>query len=140
MAFGNALDMCGHVDSTFTSKLPGGVALVRFPAGGYAGPGGTWQDAAPVRTPLMLVNVQPAKWKDFQLLLGMGGTTNPQDARVVHINDGVTYLYPDDDGKFSDILEFTDGIAVQQWRVMSCDNRPWRNFCRAVVERYRRRG
>lgn len=140
MAFGNALDMRGHVDSTFKSKIPGGVVLLRFPPGGYTGPGGTWQDDTPTRTPLTLVNVQPAKWKDFQLLLGMGETTNPQDARVVHINDGVTYLYPDDDGKFSDMLEFSDGIAVRQWRVMSCDNRPWRNFCRAVVERYRGRG
>lgn len=76
----------------------------------------------------------------MQTLIGMGGTANAHDVRVVHINDGVTYLYPDDDGKFSDLLEFSDGLTMRRWRVMSCDNRPWRNFCRAVVERYRGAG
>ncbi|WP_231578084.1 hypothetical protein [Dickeya chrysanthemi] len=76
----------------------------------------------------------------MQTLIGMGGTANAHDVRVVHINDGVTYLYPDDDGKFSDLLEFSDGLAMRRWRVMSCDNRPWRNVCRAVVERYRGAG
>jgi len=26
---------------------------------------------------------------------------------------------------------------VRKWRVVQADNRPWRNYCRAVVERYR---
>lgn len=141
MSFGNGLDMKGHVDSTFNSPIDGGVRIIRAGAGGYTGPGGLYEETTPSETiPLTHVNVQPANWKDMQMLMGMGGTANPQDARVVHINDGVNYLYPDDNGKFADLLEFSDGQAVRQWRVMSCDNRPWRNFCRAVVERYRGAG
>lgn len=138
--FGNGLDMRGHVDSTFDSPVPGGVWLIPAGAGDYTGAGGTWEQSSSDPVELTRVNVQPASWKDVRLLAGMGGTVNPQDVRVVHINDGVNYLYPDDDGKFADLLEFSDGLAVRQWRVMSCDNRPWRNFCRAVVERYRGAG
>ncbi|WP_315707403.1 hypothetical protein [Brenneria uluponensis] len=138
--FGNGLDMHGHIDSTFNSPIPGGVWLIRAGAGGYTGPGGKWEQQQNDPIKLERINVQTAKWKDIQILMGMGGTANPQDVRVVHINDGMTYLYPDDNGKFSDLLEFSDGQTVRQWRVMSCDNRPWRNFCRAVVERYRGAG
>ncbi|CUY46054.1 Uncharacterised protein [Serratia marcescens] len=138
--FGNGLDMRGHVDSTFNSKIAGGVRIIRPTAGGFKGPGGVWEDGEASKIELLRVNVQPARWKDMQFLIGQGGTANPQDARVVHINDGVNYLYPDDAGKFSDMLEFSDGLAVRLWRVMSCDNRPWRNFCRAIVERYRGAG
>ncbi|PWC10664.1 hypothetical protein B4923_16215 [Brenneria roseae subsp. americana] len=138
--FGNGLDMHGHIDSTFNSPIAGGIRLIRAGAGGYTGPGGRWEQSEGETVELLRVNVQPAKWEDMQMLIGMGGTANPQDARVVHINDGVNYLYPDDNGKFADLLEFSDGQAMRQWRVMSCDNRPWRNFCRAVVERYRGAG
>ncbi|MBC3214236.1 hypothetical protein [Serratia fonticola] len=138
--FGNGLDMRGHVDSTFNSKIIGGVRIIRPAAGGFTGLGGVWEQGDASIIELSRVNVQQARWKDMQFLIGQGGTANPQDARVVHINDGVNYLYPDDAGKFSDMLEFSDGLAVRRWRVMSCDNRPWRNFCRAVVERYRGAG
>ncbi|ARD61145.1 hypothetical protein Y71_14905 [Kosakonia radicincitans DSM 16656] len=138
--FGNGLDMNGHIDSTFNSPVPGGVRIIRAGAGGYTGPGGRWADSPGETVELTRVNIQPAKWKDMQMLIGMGGTANPQDARAIHINDGVNYLWPDDNGKFADLLEFSDGLVMRQWRVMSCDNRPWRNFCRAVVERYRGTG
>ncbi|MEQ4511759.1 MAG: hypothetical protein ABN480_14295 [Dickeya sp.] len=138
--FGNGLDMHGHIDSTLNSPVPGGVWLIKAAGGSYSGPGGTWQDSPGSAVEIKRVNVQPAGWKDMQTLIGMGGTANAHDVRVVHINDGVTYLYPDDDGKFSDLLEFSDGLTMRRWRVMSCDNRPWRNFCRAVVERYRGAG
>ncbi len=133
------LSMQDHIDGTFHSPIPGGVWL-RKPGteGGYTGPGGAWQDGeTPDPVEITRVNVQAAGPKTMELLVGMGGTANPQDARLIHINDGATYLYPDDDGKFSDLLEFSDGLAMRQWRVMSCDNRPWRNFCKAIVERYR---
>lgn len=138
--FGNGLDMNGHIDSTFNSPVPGGIRIIRAGSGGYTGPGGRWVDVPGEIIELQLVNIQSAKWKDMQLLIGMGGTANPQDVRAVHINDGVNYLWPDDNGKFADLLEFSDGLVMRQWRVMSCDNRPWRNFCRAVVERYRGAG
>lgn len=133
------LSMQDHIDGTFNSLIEGGVKRLK-PAtgGGYTGPGGTWQDSAPAEEIMLTrVNVQAAGPKTMEILVGMGGTANPQDARLIHINDGVNYLYPDDDGKFADLLEFSDGLEMRQWRVMSCDNRPWRNFCKAIVERYR---
>lgn len=139
--FGNALDMRGHIDSTFNSKIECGVRIIRYPPGSFSGPGGVWVESGePVITELPLVNIQAAKWKDIQILIGMGGTGNPEDSKIVHINDGVNYIYPNDDGTFSDILEFSDGLKMRKWRVMTCDNRPWRNFCRATVERYRGAG
>lgn len=133
------LSMQDHIDGTFHSPIDGGVWLLKpGTEGGYTGPGGTWEDGAtPDPVEIQRVNVQPAGLKTMQILTGMGGTTNPQDVRVIHINDGKTYLYPDDSGKFSDLLEFSDGLSMRKWRVMQCDNRPWRNFCRAIVERYR---
>lgn len=133
------LSMQDHIDGAFHSPIPGGVW--RHPPsteGDHTGPGGTWEDGVtPDPIELKRVNIQAAGPKTMELLMGLGGTANPQDARVVHINDGVNYLYPDDTGKFADVLEFSDGLAMRRWRVMSCDNRPWRSFCRAVVERMR---
>lgn len=133
------LDFQGHIDSTFNSPIDGGVRILKpGTEGGYTGPGGTWEDGTtPDPITLTRVNVQPASPKTMEMLIGMGGTTNAQDVRVIHINDGEHYLYPDDTGRFSDLLEFSDGLAQRKWRVMSCDNRPWRNFCKAIVERYR---
>ncbi len=132
------LSMQDHIDGTFNSPIPGGVKRIK-PAsgGGYTGPGGTWEAGAPEVITLKRVNIQAADMKTLELLVSMGGTSNPKDVRIVHINDGENYLYPDDDGKFADLLEFSDGLAVRQWRVIDCDNRPWRSFCKAIVERYR---
>ncbi len=133
------LSMSDHIDGTFNSPVEGGVKRLKpETGGGYTGPGGTWQDGAPAEEiTLTRVNIQPASLKTMEILVNLGGTANPQDVRVIHINDGVNYLYPDDNGKFADLLEFSDGVAMRQWRVIQCDNRPWRNFCRAIVERYR---
>lgn len=133
-----SLSMQDHIDGTFNSPIPGGVKRIK-PAsgGGYTGPGGTWEAGQPEVITLKRVNIQAADMKTLELLVSMGGTSNPKDVRIVHINDGENYLYPDDDGKFADLLEFSDGLAVRQWRVIDCDNRPWRSFCKAIVERYR---
>jgi hypothetical protein len=131
--FGNGLDMRGHVDSTFKSKIKGGIFLIRM-EGGYSGPGGTWQEQERERIELTRVNVQPAKWREIALMVGQGGVALISDYRAIHINDGANYLYPDESGEYRDQLEFNDGVATRRWRVMSADNRPWRNFCRAVVE------
>lgn len=132
------LSMQDHIDGALHSAVAGGVKRIK-PAtgGGYTGPGGTWEAGLPVETMLDRVNIQPASLKTMEILASLGGTANAQDVRLVHINDGVNYLYPDDDGKFADLLEFSDGLAMRQWRVIQCDNRPWRSFCKAIVERYR---
>lgn len=133
-----SLSMQDHIDGTFNSPIPGGVKRIKPASGGdYTGPGGTWQAGEPEVITLKRVNIQAADMKTLELLVSMGGTSNPKDVRIVHINDGENYLYPDDDGKFADLLEFSDGLAVRQWRVIDCDNRPWRSFCKAIVERYR---
>ncbi|WP_213881205.1 hypothetical protein [Pseudomonas sp. dw_358] len=132
------LTMEGHIDSDFVSTPDGGVYLVRAAAGDYTGMGGTWEDTAPAtRTLLTAVNIQQASPKSVEVMTGTSGAVNPQDWKIVHINDGVTYLYPDDSGQFADLLEFSDGVDMRQWRVRQCDNRPWRSYCRAMVERYR---
>lgn len=154
--YGNGLDMRGHVDSTFRSNIPGGIRLIRR-KGDYSGPGGVWieedkfasvefifdfdNDAGilhckvnGVHKQLSRVNVQPAKWREISLLVGEGGIAILSDFRIIHINDGETYLMPDENGKFSDLLQFSDGTKTRLWRIRDADNRPWRNFCRAIVE------
>lgn len=133
------LDMSGHIDETFNSQVPGGVRLLRGLTADYNGPGGTYQDVYTDAVTLPLINVQAADKKTVEFMAGIGGTTNPRDIRRVYLNDG-TYLYPadtKDDGtqKPFDVLEFSDGVEVRQWQVRHADNREWRNYCAAIVER-----
>jgi len=130
------LNMYGLIDPTFESLPEGGVTLSIPAQGGYTGPGGTWEEDEPEVKELKLVNIQPASLKTIETLVGQGGTVQPSDWRVVRINDG-TMIYPDDDGQFAHLLEFIDGLSVRQWRVRQADNRPWRSYCKVVVERYR---
>jgi len=129
-----SLDMNGHIDLTFQSRPAGGVTLYPREDGDYTGPGGTWEAAPATPRALVLVNIQPASLKKVEHL--MGGTSSPMDFRIIHINDG-TMIYPDDNGQFSERLEFSDGLAMRMWRVRESDCRPWRTFCRVIVERYR---
>lgn len=131
-----SLDMMDTVDTTFASTPDGGVTLVTQDPGGYTGPGGTWEPGSELTAPLDLVNIQPASQRQAQFYVEHGGTVSASDLRVVYINDG-TMLYPDDDGTFAQMLRFSDGSAVRDWRVREADNRPWRAYCKAVVERYR---
>ena len=130
-----SLDMMGFIDPTFESTPEGGVTLVVQGAGGYTGDGGTWVKGPVTRSDLYGVNIQPVSPKEAEVL-SEGGTRSATDMRSVIINDG-TMLEPDDDGTFAQMLEFSDGLKVRKWRVVQADNRPWRNYCRAVVERYR---
>lgn len=130
------LDMYGFIDPAFESRPADGVVLIIPGQGDYTGPGGTWEEGKPQRKELQLVNIQPASLKTVETLVGQGGTVQPQDWRVVRLNDG-TMIYPDDDGQFAHLLEFSDGLAVRQWRVRQADNRPWRSYCKVIVERYR---
>lgn len=130
------LDMYGFIDPVFESRPEGGVTLIVPGEGGYTGPGGTWEEGEPQRKLLQLVNIQPASLKTIETLVGQGGTMQPTDWRVLRINDG-TMIYPDDNGLFAHLLEFSDGLAMRQWRVRQADCRPWRSYCKVIVERYR---
>lgn len=131
-----SLDMYGFIDPVFESRPEGGVTLIIPGHGDYTGPGGTWEETPPQRKELQLVNIQPASLKTIETLVGQGGTVQPSDWRVVRINDG-TMIYPDDTGQFAHLLEFSDGREVRQWRVRQADCRPWRSYCKVIVERYR---
>jgi len=130
------LDVFNLIDPMIQSTPEGGVTLVTQSEGGYTGPGGTWEPGTETETTLGLVTTQQASMRTAQLMADLGGVANPSDLRVVYINDG-TMLYPDDDGTFAQILRFSDGNKVRDWRVREADNRPWRYYCKAIVERYR---
>lgn len=135
-----SIDMLDTVAAPFNTQPTGGVTLLRPAPDGFYDydNGGVWVDGTspdPVAVPT--INIQPARPKHMEILIGMGGTANPRDARVVYINDGSTYLFPADTGRPADKLVFSDGLESQQWRVMESDNRPWHNYCRAIVERIR---
>lgn len=140
------IDMQAMIDGTFQSTPYGGVFLVSSVGGDYSGPGGKWVPASePKRTELKMVNIQPLNSREASHLANIGTfghdpVINVEDYRIVHINDGNTYLTTEDNGISADYLEFSDGIAVRQWRVIQSDNRPWHNFSRLIVQRYRGEG
>lgn len=131
-----SLDFFGFLDPIMESTPSGGINLVTVGEGGYTGPGGTWVDGAEVVTPLTMANIQQANMRTAQYLMDNGMATHASDSRVVYINDGTT-LNPSDDGTYAQILRFSDGSQVRDWKVVEVDNRPWRNYCKAIVTRYR---
>lgn len=134
-----SLDMMDTITPDFASTPEGGVTLITPAEGDYTGPGGTWEEGEATETELSLVNIQQASMRTAEFLSEVGGAVQPSDLRVVYINDG-TMLYPDDDGTFAQTLKFSDGVKERTWRVREADNRPWRNYCKAIVERYRGEG
>jgi len=131
-----SLDFYGFVDPVIESSPAGGVQLVTTAPGDYSGPGGTWVDGAENITDLPFVNIQQADMRTAQYLMDNGMATHAHDARVVHVNDG-TMLHPSDDGTYAQILRFSDGDNMREWKITEADNRPWRNYCRAIAVRYR---
>lgn len=134
------INMSNTVVDPFNTQPTGGVKLYRPASGGYYDydHGGKWvagEQPEPVDIPQ--INIQPSNPKTIKTLINMGGTANPRDVRQVWINDGETYLYPEDTNRPADKLEFSDGISTHLWRVMDSDNRPWHNYCKAIVERIR---
>ena len=138
--------MQSMIDGTFRSLPDGGVYLISSVSGGYNGPGGKWvEDSTPERTELTMVNIQPLDSREASHLANIGAfghdpVVNVEDYRVIHINDGKTYLTTEDNEISANYLEFSDGIAIRKWRVIEADNRPWHNFSRLVVQRYRGKG
>lgn len=130
-----SLDMLDTVDGVFNSPATGGVTAYVRQEGYYDWDnGGVWVE--PDVTPIELgpITIQGASGKTMELMVGAGGTANPRDVRVVYINDG-TMLYPADDNRNADELQFSDGVAMRRWRVKMSDPRPWRTYCKAIVER-----
>lgn len=132
------LDMLGQVSYPFNTQPTGGVTLYPPDTAAYYDDDGEYVEGiTPDPIDIGEANIQPASKKSIEFMIGMGGTANPRDIRDVYINDGTTYLYPEDTGRPADQLGFSDGLAQRRWRVMHSDNRPWHNYCHAIVERVR---
>jgi len=115
-----SLDMAGTIDDTFESV----GALRTTKTGGY-GANGRYVavSSAPARH---TVNLQPLSVKDLQSL--SIGAERANDVRKIYVNDGDLYsILPSDEWAFDTI----DGT----FRTVSLDNRPWRNYCKAIVSR-----
>ena len=113
-----SLDMRGHIDPVFKS-IP--ATRTATTGGGYVD--GIWQDGATVVTS-HTVTIQPATDREIETI--EKGGERIVDARRVYINDGV-----DASISQADLWEF----AGQVWKCHKLDNRPWRNYCKAIVSR-----
>ena len=110
--------MLGHIDSVFRS-IP--ATRTAATGGGYVD--GIWQDGATVVTS-HTVTIQPASDREIETL--EKGGERIVDARRIYVNDGVLASISQ-----ADLWEF-DG---QLWKCHKLDNRPWRNYCKAIVSR-----
>jgi hypothetical protein len=112
------LDMRGHIDPVFKS-----IPATRTPkAGAYVG--GLWVPDAPATPIPHTVTIQPASDREIESI--ERGGERIVDARRIYVNDGVlASISP------ADIWNF-DG---QRWKCHKLDNRPWRNYCKAIVSR-----
>lgn len=113
------LSMLGHIDSTFQS---GPATRTARTNGGYDADG-IWQDGTSVTTS-HTVTVQPASDREIEAL--EKGGERIVDARRIYVNDGI-----DASIQQSDLWTF----AGQTWKCHKLDNRPWRNYCKAIVGR-----
>lgn len=110
--------MSGHIDPVFKS-----IPATRTPkSGSYVN--GLWVAGAPATPVPHTVTIQPASDREIESI--ERGGERIIDARRVYVNDGVlASISP------SDIWNF-DG---QKWKCHKLDNRPWRNYCKAIVSR-----
>ena len=114
-----SLDMRGHIDQTFKS-VP--ATRTAFTGGSYVD--GLWVDGTEVITP-HTVTIQPATDREIDAI--EKGGERIVDARRVYVNDGV-----DASISQADVWEFSG----QKWKCHKLDNRPWRNYCKAIVSRF----
>jgi hypothetical protein len=115
-----SLDMAGHIDSTFESVS---ATRTSYTGGGYVD--GKWVEGSSVDTP-HAVNIQPLSDKERRTLQEAGERV--VDARKVYVNDGDLYSISEAD---TWALSGIDG----EFKAVSMDNRPWRNYCKIVVSR-----
>lgn len=115
------LNMKGHIDSVFVSTP---ANRIRKTGGAYVD--GKWVDGSEVTTPHN-VTLQPLTEREIQNL--NIGAERIGDMRKVYVNDGDLYkISQADDWVFTGV----DGV----FKTVKLDNRPWRNYCKAIVSRY----
>jgi len=111
------LDMGGHIDDAFRS-----VPATRTPIGGsYVNGRWTLTPGAPVS---LDINTQPASDKEIDFL-SQGGE-RITEARRVYVNSG--------DLNAINLKGEWEFLGVK-WKEVSLDNRPWNNYCKALVVR-----
>lgn len=71
--------------------------------------------------------IQAASMQELQSLDFGNERTN--DARAVYLNDGINPDIKAGDEWYINI----DGRGVKQYKCLSLDNRPWRNYCKAIL-------
>lgn len=114
-----SLSMLGHIDDVFES----------FDAERITKAGGDYEDGIWVPKPetrgSYVVNVQPLKDREiFNLNIG---AERVSDIRKIYVNEG----------DLEDITQNDDWTFLgQRWKTIQLDNRPWRDYCRVIVERY----
>lgn len=113
------LDMAGTIDDVFES-IP--ATRTSYSGGGYVD--GIYVDGTETTEP-HTVNVQPASAREIETL--EKGGERIVDGRRIYVNDGLLASISQ-----GDTWEF-DG---QKWKCHALDNRPWRNYCRAIVGRF----
>jgi hypothetical protein len=114
------LDMSGHIDDTFQS-----VAANRTSKSGGGYVDGRWVEGTITISPHK-INLQPLNNKEIQAL--QVGAERIGDMRKIYVNDGDLYSIAE-----ADTWEFAtvDGA----FKCVMLDNRPWRNYCKAIVSR-----
>ena len=121
-----SLDMFGFIDDKFESIEATRVArTVQYINGRPV--------SSITSTSDHIVNIQPVSDKQIQSLSAGGERIN--DARRIYVNDGDLYsILPSDEWTFGGIDAERLGVAGT-FRCLQLDNRPWRNYCKAIVIR-----
>ena len=122
------LDMFGHIDSTFQShtveQIKIGTAIVDFRS--------VFDELA---RESFAATVQPVSLKEIEFL-GIGGE-RINDVRRVYRNDGGMF-YEGNDDQMLDVLYFSEApgrVPATYWKVIQADNRPWRNYAKAIADK-----
>lgn len=111
-----SLNMRNHVSGDLKS-----ISINRFTkSGAYVD--GYWIEDI-VSSGTFDANIQPLNSREIKDL-GIG-LERIGDIRIVHVNNAV------EDISLKDQWEFLG----QKWKTMDVDNRPWRNYCRLMLER-----
>jgi len=113
-----SLKMTGHIDDTFKSVDATHIGK----SGAYVD--GLWQTvtADPVA---YKVNIQPLSEREIDFL--ERGGERIVDGRRIYVNSG-------DLTRIS--LEGEWVFLGQRWKIIKTDNRPWRDYCKVIVDRY----
>lgn len=112
------LSMGGHIDATFKSVTAYHIAK----GGEYVD--GVWVPASDTPVPFV-ANVQPLSDRELNFL--QQGGERIIDPRKVYVNSGDLESI-----KLGDDWEFLG----QRYKTIRLDNRPWRNYCKVIVDRY----